>query len=185
MQPALELSAASVVEIINRRSRPFVVILNRELEVVCAEPRALEYLGSAYPGSLLEHALPDPVRDRIAASLKTNEARRETETSLILAFGGVSLRVVPMEGSNEYFLTLLVEPLAQRDYLRRAASHYSLTRRESEVLSHMLQGSGPIEIAEALAISRSTVKDHVKNLMKKTDARTRAEMLVKVYDVRD
>ncbi|MEM7131807.1 MAG: response regulator transcription factor [Chloroflexota bacterium] len=54
-----------------------------------------------------------------------------------------------------------------------------LTERETEILQLISQGDGDKEIAQKLNISVSTVKKHVRNILSKTKARTRAEAAVK------
>jgi DNA-binding NarL/FixJ family response regulator len=65
-------------------------------------------------------------------------------------------------------------PLPAGNLLRR------LTPRQREVLSHLAQGRSNKEIARRLGLFESTVKVHVKSILKKLDAanRTQAAMLV-------
>jgi DNA-binding CsgD family transcriptional regulator/GAF domain-containing protein len=50
-----------------------------------------------------------------------------------------------------------------------------LTRRELDVLEHMVQGETNADIARALVVSEGTVKFHVKNILRKLHASNRAE----------
>ncbi len=52
-----------------------------------------------------------------------------------------------------------------------------LTRREREVLRLVALGSDTRRIAAELCISPETVRTHVRNAMRKTDARTRAQLV--------
>jgi DNA-binding CsgD family transcriptional regulator len=58
-----------------------------------------------------------------------------------------------------------------------------LTARELEVLGHIRQGRTNREIARALFLSPRTVDMHVRNLLSKLDARTRAEAVSKAIDL--
>jgi len=55
-----------------------------------------------------------------------------------------------------------------------------LTRRESEVLRLVALGSDTRHVAAELCISSETVRTHVRNAMKKTGARTRAQLVALV-----
>jgi LuxR family transcriptional regulator, regulator of acetate metabolism len=50
-----------------------------------------------------------------------------------------------------------------------------LTRRELDVLEHMVRGGTNADIARALVVSQGTVKFHVKNILRKLHASNRAE----------
>ncbi|MCC6616377.1 MAG: response regulator transcription factor [Anaerolineae bacterium] len=54
----------------------------------------------------------------------------------------------------------------------------ALTRRERDVLQLMVKGLSNPEIANRLTISRSTVKNHVSNILAKIGASTRTEAVV-------
>jgi DNA-binding CsgD family transcriptional regulator len=57
-----------------------------------------------------------------------------------------------------------------------------LTAREREVLALVAEGRSNRQIAEALFISRSTVKYHVASLLNKLDADTRAQLVAHAAD---
>ncbi len=50
-----------------------------------------------------------------------------------------------------------------------------LTRREIDVMEHMVRGETNADIARALVVSEGTVKFHVKNILRKLQASNRAE----------
>ena len=54
-----------------------------------------------------------------------------------------------------------------------------LTRREHEVLNHLLRGLSNREIAERAAISQATVKAHVTNIFRKLSVRDRTQLVVR------
>ena len=58
----------------------------------------------------------------------------------------------------------------------------SLTRRENEVLELVAQGARDREIAQEFVISESTVKKHVQNILRKLQARNRAEAVARLRD---
>ncbi|MFZ5483753.1 MAG: LuxR C-terminal-related transcriptional regulator [Pseudomonadota bacterium] len=60
-----------------------------------------------------------------------------------------------------------------------SAGSVSLSPRETEVLARLAQGERLADIAEALELSRHTVGDHVKNIYRKLNIRSRAEAALK------
>ena len=53
----------------------------------------------------------------------------------------------------------------------------TLTRRESDVIRRVAKGANSREIANELCVSQATVRTHVRNAMRKTNARTRAHLV--------
>ena len=58
------------------------------------------------------------------------------------------------------------------------------TAREWEVVDLLYQGQTTDEIAEALVLSHETVRSHIKNLMRKLGAKTRAEAVALAHKTR-
>jgi len=54
---------------------------------------------------------------------------------------------------------------------------FGLTERELEVLHEVATGKGNLEVADALSISRSTVKFHILNIQEKLGVQSRGEMI--------
>lgn len=64
---------------------------------------------------------------------------------------------------------------SQRDFEKFLQDH-SITAREGEVLSCLLQGKSNGEISEDLCISPATTRKHLENLYKKAGAKSRLEL---------
>lgn len=64
-----------------------------------------------------------------------------------------------------------------------AAEHYSLTKRELEVMQHLCKGRSKAYIAEALFVTENTVKGHTKRLYAKLNIHSRKELqqLIDLY----
>jgi DNA-binding CsgD family transcriptional regulator len=60
----------------------------------------------------------------------------------------------------------------------RASKPPSLTNREREVLALLAQGLRGSEVAVRLDVSGDTVKTHIRNAMRRLDARTRIQAVV-------
>lgn len=182
LQQADELSEIDI-DVARRRARPYLIVLDEELNVVCAERRASELLAQAFSNEKTGSIVPAEVR---AAMLeftgRPGYTANGAEPEVLLSRGMLILRIISMhDESGRRYTTLFVEPHAKREHLRHAGRRYALSKREAEVLDLMLRGYRSAEIADVLCISLATVSDHFKSLLKKTDARSRSEMLVKIF----
>ena len=72
---------------------------------------------------------------------------------------------------------------SERERFDAFAASFELSPREREVLRLALDDRTNAEIAETLFVSESTVKLHMRNLLKKTDCTNRVELLAKYADV--
>lgn len=70
--------------------------------------------------------------------------------------------------------------VATEDAVNIIAARYSLSDRETEVLSEINKGKTNKQIAVDLQITENTVKRHVNSIFKKTDTQGRHEILSKV-----
>ena len=64
------------------------------------------------------------------------------------------------------------------------AERHQLSEREREVLEELNKGKSNKQIAADLCISENTVKRHVNNIFKKTETRSRHELIFKVSNVK-
>jgi DNA-binding CsgD family transcriptional regulator/RimJ/RimL family protein N-acetyltransferase len=77
--------------------------------------------------------------------------------------------------------TLTPDNLAAASRMGESRGRYlgpSLTARELDVLRHMTQGQSNRAIAVDLGISENTVKNHVRSILEKLQAKSRAEAVV-------
>ena len=92
------------------------------------------------------------------------------------------LRAARVVGGDGAMFILSVEDDRNSNSLLRAARRHQLTRRETEVLSLILDGASAGEIAEMLALSEHTVQGYFKRLLFKTGARNRVSMVASIFD---
>lgn len=59
-----------------------------------------------------------------------------------------------------------------------------VTEREREVLTLIARGRSNSEIADHLYLSQATVKTHITQLLRKLDARDRAQLVIAAYEAR-
>lgn len=140
----------------------------KELTVVWKTQRRqpLFRLLCAKVGEALDDAHNEPWRDRIDVS----DGSELT----------VHLVVLPYEGA-EYgpaVMAILREVAGPPDQrVEDFAVQHQLSPRESEVLRLLVQGYDTTGLADRLGISPHTVRDHIKNVFRKTASRSRSELL--------
>jgi DNA-binding CsgD family transcriptional regulator len=81
-------------------------------------------------------------------------------------------------------LVVTMEELGRRQQLNtdQAKEKFQLTNREQSVVEHLAKGWTNKEIANALQITEQTVKEHIKHIMRKTNATTRTGILVQIFN---
>ena len=73
------------------------------------------------------------------------------------------------------------QPRRRRGHYGVARSHpLGLTRREQEVLAHMLNGENNVQISQALSRSRRTIEHHVSAVLQKLNVTSRMEAVLRV-----
>jgi PAS domain S-box-containing protein len=114
-----------------------------------------------------------PVRDETIAPVIVHLFRDATEKKNYQHFVNQILSASDRLQRNE---------IHQFDPVNPADSHIGkLTARERQVLETMAQGLGTDEMADTLAISPSTVRNHVQNILGKLGVHSRLEAIAYAY----
>jgi DNA-binding NarL/FixJ family response regulator len=173
----------SALDLIARRIRPQIILLESDYSVALAEwDTGIEIfaqlgLEARYAQRLLPH-VETKVREIVERL-----SRDPLAPSSIAVDGAVIIRVCVLDsGGSLPRIALFVEPSRRREDLESAAKRFNLTQRQIEVLGFILQGLCAREIAETLSISETTVGDYFKQLLQKTAARNRADMVARVLN---
>ncbi len=76
-------------------------------------------------------------------------------------------------------VVVLLQPIGAEPAVRIDAftALHHLSRRESEILELLMEGATTLAMAERLGISPHTVRDHLKNIYRKTATSSRGELL--------
>jgi DNA-binding CsgD family transcriptional regulator len=76
-------------------------------------------------------------------------------------------------------VVILLQPIGAEPEIMIDAfsSEHGLSRREHEVLQLLVEGATTIAMADSLGISPHTIRDHLKNLYRKTGTSSRSELL--------
>ena len=69
---------------------------------------------------------------------------------------------------------------AVREQCSRAATIYSLSAREEEILGYLVRGRSVTSVAKMMNLSQNTIKTHIEHIYKKLDTHSREDLLSKV-----
>ncbi|MFG1610957.1 LuxR C-terminal-related transcriptional regulator [Actinoplanes sp. NPDC049265] len=154
-----------------------VLVLGRDLTLVTANPAAQRWLAELDR----TQGLPIAVLD---------VAARSSHTALP-AYGRVrgasgrwlAVQASPLTG-GEYpaHLAVLVYPAPASEVTDVMALAYGLTRRECDVLAHVLSGKPSRTIAGLLHITTATVQDHLKAIFAKVGVHSRGELTARMLN---
>jgi len=152
------------------------IIIDPENVIVMANQSGLQNLRLLAPqGHVREgRVLPDPIA-RLVNGLREEIVSSGLHNSSLLTLPtGVCLRGSLLEGtSQQRCLLLLVEPTLRLD-------ERSLSRRELEVATLVLNGLSNREIAVKLVVAPHTVEGHLKRIFAKLQVRTRAGLVARM-----
>lgn len=170
--------AARIPAHVRKRMRPSIIVVDSELSIVQYERRAITLLRDSCgpsPAGQIPHALGEPLRGAI-------ERIESDGNPALTSSGSLIIHVSRLLGGGKTLYALLLERESFRAPVDSAASRFSLTAREREVLVHVLRGYHASDIAQSLGISQATLSGYFKALLRKTQTRTRSEMIARVLD---
>ncbi len=90
------------------------------------------------------------------------------------------VRTQPMSGPTGLFVGVHVDRFQPPNSLTGAAARYHISPREVQVLALLLDGNHLDQISDQLHITSSTVQDHIKSMLDKTESRNRSELIARV-----
>ncbi len=90
------------------------------------------------------------------------------------------VRTQPMSGPAGLFIGVRINRFHPPHSLTGPAARFHISPRELQVLALLLDGAKLEEIGEKLHITSSTIQDHIKNMVDKTNSRNRTELIARV-----
>jgi DNA-binding CsgD family transcriptional regulator len=157
-------------------------VLNRDLEIVLAWTAENERRVALTPLQVplqthLPFILQEAVRE-LTAAWTDETASHQSGVARPVPF--LVVRTRPMSGAAGLFIGVTIERTKPGRSLTGAAARFSISPREVQVLALLLDGLHLNEIAGRLHITASTVQDHIKRLLEKTQTHNRSEMTAKI-----
>jgi DNA-binding CsgD family transcriptional regulator len=186
-----------ILEIINSRSLPGVLIVDTDLTLLYANKEVLGIIQQLWCSTPTPDGKDDSpshwVLDEILSLCDLLKADTSTASSVE---GKISLSETsddagahyclrafyldkPVEGTEGRHIMVLVERVIAKHEvdLRKAQNDYLLSKREVDILECICRGLTNKEIAEAKFICEYTVKDHIKKIMRNMGVNSRSEIL--------
>jgi PAS domain S-box-containing protein len=157
--------------------------------IVYANRAAVDEFGRVRGRKLTSLVAPESqssVRDALARKLVGSEVATELDANVIVKDG----RTVPAEISSVAVedhghvvgVFGLVRVLSPAPRPQRSSPRTALTPRQAEVLHYLAAGYTTAQIAQVMGITVHTVRNHVRDLLMRLDARTRLEAVVKGHE---
>jgi DNA-binding CsgD family transcriptional regulator len=161
---------------------PAVVVLDPDLQVRTQTEAAGQTLLRLNPPDELMSPIPAAAYNIAAALLAAEQGIPVGPIWSRIHLGGS--RWVTVKASRlGPDIAVTIEPSTATERLDLYARACGLTRRESEILTVLADGSDTKEAAERLVISEHTANDHIKTVLAKTGARTRQRLLARALGI--
>ena len=173
-----------LAKIINQRAIPGTLIfdlnnrllfINNEALALLPEknseiPQEILFLCDRVKGNPSSDNLPE-ITDQNGIILQNKAGLRYSARAFL-----ISRRMAEEEVSH---VMVLLERVAEKQSINyeSVAERFSLSKREVEVVRLICEGITNREIGEKLYISEHTVKDHIKNIMRKMEVASRNELV--------
>ncbi len=157
-------------------------VLDRDFEIVLAwsseEQRRVALTGlRTRIADRLPPVLEETVRD-LTAAWGIEPATQEAGFARPVPF--LVVRTQPLSGPTGLFIGVRIDRTRAPNPLSGAASRFHISPRELQVLALLLDGAHLDEIGRRLHITSSTVQDHIRNMVEKTESRNRTELVARV-----
>ncbi|MCG6964737.1 MAG: LuxR C-terminal-related transcriptional regulator [Acidobacteria bacterium] len=166
-----------------------VLLFDREGNIAYANPPADQLLSRQTESELTAREHGAPARPLLAVLcswvdelLQRQNGLHVQRCTLTLSDGSVlacELLRLRDEAREDPGFVALLQPVAPatEPHLAAVASTYQLSPREREVLTLLAAGLATPAIAEKMGISPHTVRDHLKNLFRKTGTSSRSKLM--------
>jgi|GEM_PF-2733970 len=166
---------------LSKRSPAAAVVVDRFDRIVMANTWSIPVLRDLF-------GLPDNARvfGEVPESFKAQlrilrSAPRVANASLILHITPeLCVRAAPLHDGMREMLLLLFEPVKRRSGVAHNLKRYGLTPREQDVAMQVLYGLSNRTIANRLSMAENTVEAHIKRLLMKAGATSRAAFVSRI-----
>jgi len=162
-------------EILKNRSTPGILIFNKDDKLLYANNEALQIM----PDLKINNVPPDicELCNRAKESGSNYGIfKNEDGVSLSMRAFMIGWQRVVKEPSHIMVLLEKIIGKHQTDF-KKAQKDFGLTKRETEVMCLLCEGYSNKNISDELFIGEYTVKDHIKNIMRKMNVTSRSGII--------
>lgn len=170
-----------LAKIINQRAIPGTLIFDLHSRLLFINKEALTLLPSDIPKEIL--VLCEQVKGKtppgdLSGAPYPNGIILENKMGFRYSARAFLIGRRMNEGETSHIMVLLERVVDRRSiHYGELAERYQLSKREIEVVQEICEGCTNREIGEKLYISEHTVKDHIKNIMRKMEVASRNELV--------
>ena len=175
---------SNIFEIVNKRLAPGIAIFNMKGKLLYVNKEALEIIP-------VPDRIPEDIKN-LCNSIKCSPGKSDKTQKNVSIYNYAdkphSIRAIPIgrhkDSSNPTHIMILIERITKKREIdiQKAKDKFKLTKRETEIVKLISDGHANKEISEMLFVSEYTVKDHIKNIMKKMDAKSRNEIAAILHE---
>jgi DNA-binding CsgD family transcriptional regulator len=177
------LTAEEILELVKGRSSPGALILDLDNRLLYSNQEALILLKNLEHIPEEVHRLCNEAKAQAAGSGSGPDSNGNCALLWRRGEAPCSLRAFLIgarsKGDPATHVMVLVEKVTEQRglNLKKAKTRYNLSDREIELVALVAQGLANKEIGSKLFLSEHTVKDHLKNIMRKMSATSRSEII--------
>ena len=106
--------------------------------------------------------------------------RRDQRAGIARPLSFLVLRTQPLSGRAGEFVGVRIDRFRPPNSLTAAAARFNISPREVQVLALLLDGDHLDQISLRLSITSSTVQDHIKRMLDKTESHNRSELIARI-----
>jgi DNA-binding CsgD family transcriptional regulator len=156
-------------------------VLNSDLEIVLAwSSEELQETTLAGLGVRIADRLPDILEKSVRALTAGWSSGAVNQCGIGYPVPFLVVRTRPMSGPAGLFVGVNIDRFQPPNSLLGPAARFRISPREVQVLALLLDGKHLDQIAEQLHITSSTVQDHIKSMLDKTESSNRSELIARV-----
>jgi DNA-binding CsgD family transcriptional regulator len=175
------------------RGCPGIFMFTLSKKLIWADRRAWDFCRRLTKERKVANNIPETIKDvhaKLLPLLKDNKGAKNRDDLIVrqvVEGSGISLLICGFglpdpESSAQSRILILLEQIGRRGEAaaQQAQEIFRLTRREVEVVQHLLKGWSNKAIAHELQVSEQTVKEHLQRIMTKTTSTSRTGVLARV-----